>query len=80
MSESVEKIDKYILPVVPLRSICAYPAMPISLELGSDFAAMLMLDVMKGGAHCGGAKKLYAHPQFKAWEKKHGKTFSKAAR
>ena len=52
----------------------------ISLELGSDFAAMLMLDVMKGGAHCGGAKKLYAHPQFKAWEKKHSKTFSKAAR
>ena len=34
MSQSVEKIDKYILPVVPLRSICAYPAMPISLELG----------------------------------------------
>ena len=52
----------------------------ISLELGSDFAAMLMMDVMKGGVHCGGAKKLYSHPQFKAWEKKHGKTFAKAAR
>jgi hypothetical protein len=39
-----------------------------------------MMDVMKGGANCGGAKKLYSHPQFKAWEKKHGKTFSKAAR
>lgn len=52
----------------------------ISLELSSDFAAMLMLDVMKGGTHCQGALKLYSHPQFAAWEKKHGKTFSKAAK
>ena len=34
MSATVETIDKYILPVVPLRSIAAYPGMPISLELG----------------------------------------------
>jgi hypothetical protein len=52
----------------------------ISLELGSDFAAMLMIDVMKGGENCQGAAKILMHPQFKAWEKKHGKTFSKAAR
>lgn len=52
----------------------------ISLELSSDFAAMLMMDVMKAGVECQGAKKLYTHPDFKAWEKKHGKTFSKAAR
>jgi hypothetical protein len=52
----------------------------ISLALSSDFAAMLMLDVMKGGEHCRGAEKLFMHPQFKAWEKKHGKTFSKAAK
>ena len=52
----------------------------IALELGSDFAAMLMLDVIKGGEHCGGAEKLYTHPLFSAWEKKHGKIFSKAAR
>ena len=50
----------------------------ISLELSSDFAAMLMIDAMNGGAACKGAAKLYAHPMFKAWEKKHGKTFSKA--
>ena len=52
----------------------------ISLELGSDFAAMLMMDVMKAGEACQGAAKLFAHPMFKMWEKKHGKTFSKAAR
>ena len=52
----------------------------ISLALGSDFAAMLMMDVMKGGEHCKGAAKLITHPQFKEWEKKHGKTFSKAAK
>ena len=52
----------------------------ISLELGSDFAAMLMMDVMKGGETCQGAAKLFKHPLFKEWEKKHGKTFSKAAK
>ena len=52
----------------------------ISLELGSDFAAMLMIDVMKGGETCQGAAKLFKHPLFKEWEKKHGKTFSKAAK
>jgi hypothetical protein len=52
----------------------------ISLELSSDFAAMLMMDVLsicEGGDN---ARKLYTHPQFKAWEKAHGKTFSKAAK
>ncbi|MBQ7011475.1 MAG: endopeptidase La [Clostridia bacterium] len=34
MSASVETVDKYILPAVPLRSIAAYPGMPLSLELG----------------------------------------------
>ncbi len=34
MSATVETVDKYILPAVPLRSIAAYPGMPISLELG----------------------------------------------
>ena len=52
----------------------------ISLELSSDFAALLMMDVLKGGEHCKGATKLYSHPKFKEWEKKHGKTFSKAAK
>ena len=52
----------------------------ISLELSSDFAALLMMDVMRSGVHCKGAAKLYTHPKFKEWEKKHGKTFSKAAK
>ena len=52
----------------------------ISLELSSDFAALLMMDVMRSGVHCKGAAKLYSHPKFKEWEKKHGKTFSKAAK
>lgn len=52
----------------------------ISLELSSDFAAMLMMDVIKGGSKCDGAKKLYSHPLFKEWEKKHGKTFSKVGK
>ena len=52
----------------------------ISLELGSDFAAMLMMDVMKSGSECQGSAKLLAHPMFKAWEKKHGKTFGRMAR
>ena len=52
----------------------------ISLELSSDFAALLMMDAMTGGATCQGAAKLYTHPKFKEWEKKHGKTFSKAAK
>ena len=52
----------------------------ISLALSSDFAAMLMMDVMKGGIHCKGAEKLYKHPAFKEWEKKHGKTFRAAAK
>ena len=52
----------------------------ISLELSSDFAALLMMDVMCGGTHCKGAEKLYTHPKFKEWEKKHGKTFSKAVK
>ena len=52
----------------------------ISLELGSDFAAMLMMDVMKSGESCQGAAKLLAHPLFKPWEKKHGKAFGRAAR
>ena len=50
----------------------------ISLALTSDFAALLMTDAIKGGESCGGAAKLYAHPQFKKWTEKHGKTFSKA--
>ena len=52
----------------------------ISLELSSDFAAMLMMDVL---TICGGGEnslKLYTHPKFKEWEKVHGKTFSKAAK
>ena len=52
----------------------------ISLELSSDFAALLMMDVMRSGVQCKGAAKLYTHPKFKEWEKKHGKTFSKAAK
>ena len=52
----------------------------ISLELSSDFAAMLMIDVMNAGAAVKAAEKLYCHPSFKDWEKKHGKTFSKAAK
>ena len=52
----------------------------ISLELSSDFAALLMMDVMRSGVHCKGAAKLYTHPKFREWEKKHGKTFSKAAK
>ena len=52
----------------------------ISLELSSDFAALLMMDVMRSGVQHKGAAKLYTHPKFKEWEKKHGKTFSKAAK
>ena len=52
----------------------------ISLALSSDFAAMLMMDVMNSGVHCKGAEKLYKHPAFKEWEKKHGKTFRAAAK
>ena len=52
----------------------------ISLELSSDFAALLMMDALKGGTHCKGASKLYSHPLFKEWEKKHGNTFRKAAK
>ena len=50
----------------------------ISLKLSSDFAARLMLDAMETGKRCGGAGKLYHHPMFKEWEKKHGETFRKA--
>ena len=50
----------------------------ISLALSSDFAALLMMDAMKYGESCRGAAKIYMHPQFKAWEAKHGKTFRKA--
>ena len=50
----------------------------ISLALSSDFAALMMTDAIKGGEACAGAAKLYKHPQFKAWEAKHGKTFRKA--
>ncbi|MGN1473717.1 MAG: endopeptidase La [Eubacteriales bacterium] len=39
MSETKETIDKYVLPVVPLRSIVAYPSMPLSLELGRKRSA-----------------------------------------
>ena len=52
----------------------------ISLRLSSDFAALLMMDAMKGGEHCKGAEKLYRHPKFKEWEKKHGETFRKAGK
>ncbi|MBQ7695406.1 MAG: hypothetical protein IJT50_09820 [Lentisphaeria bacterium] len=52
----------------------------ISLRLSSDFAALLMMDAMKGGESCKGADKLYAHPKFKEWEKKHGETFRKAGK
>ena len=52
----------------------------ISLELSSDFAALLMMDAVNGGKHCGGAQKLYSHPRFQEWQKKHGTAFTKAAR
>jgi MoxR-like ATPase len=52
----------------------------ISLELSSDFAAMLMMDIMESGKACNGSEKLYKHPLFKEWEKKHGKTFRAAAK
>ena len=50
----------------------------ISLELTSDFAAMLMMDAIKCGEQCKGATKLYKHPLFQAWTAKYGATFSKA--
>ena len=50
----------------------------ISLALTGDFAALLMMDAIKYGESCRGAAKIYKHPQFKAWEAKHGKTFRKA--
>ena len=52
----------------------------ISLKLSSDFAALLMMDAMKGGEHCKGPDKLYKHPQFAEWKNKHGETFRKAGR
>ena len=52
----------------------------ISLALSSDFAALLMMDAINGGKHCSGAKKLYSHPRFQEWQKKHGTAFTKAAR
>ena len=52
----------------------------ISLKLSSDFAALLMMDAMKGGEHCKGAENLYRHPQFREWEKKHGETFRRAGK
>ena len=52
----------------------------ISLALSSDFAALLMMDALKGGVRCNGAAKLYGHPMFEEWEKKHGKIFRKAAK
>ena len=50
----------------------------ISLELSSDFAALLMMDAIQGGISNSGATLIYTHPKFKEWEKKHGKTFKKA--
>ena len=52
----------------------------ISLELSSDFAALLMMDAINGGKHCGGAKKLYGHHCFQQWQKKHGSAFTRAAK
>ena len=52
----------------------------ISLKLSSDFAALLMMDAVNGGKHCGGAQKLYSHPRFQEWQKKHGTAFTRAAR
>ena len=52
----------------------------ISLELSSDFAALLMMDAINGGKHCDGAKKLYGHPLFGAWQKKHGTAFTRAVK
>lgn len=52
----------------------------ISLELSSDFAALLMMDAINGGKHCNGAKKLYGHVRFQEWLKKHGTAFTKAAK
>ena len=50
MSATVETVDKYILPAVPLRSIAAYPGMPISLELGRkrSIAALEEADATPG--------------------------------
>ena len=50
----------------------------ISLALSSDFAALLMMDALKSGESCKGGAKIYSHPQFKVWEKKHGKAFRQA--
>ena len=52
----------------------------ISLALGSDFAAMLMMDAVKRGNHCSGATKIYKHPLFKDWTAIHGNTFGKVAK
>ena len=61
----------------------------ISLKLSSDFAAMLMVEVMtdvtgkRSGSDSDRAeaqarmKKLYHHPKFKEWQMKHGKAFSR---
>ena len=52
----------------------------ISLELSSDFAAMMMIDAIKSSNDSKAAVKLYTHDLFKEWEKKHGEHFKAAAK
>ena len=49
MSKYIEKIEKYVLPAIPLRGLVVFPGMPVSFEIKREKSILAMQAVPDGG-------------------------------